>query len=128
MPYARDAERKCITDTMLVCIGMCEQSSAYNIYATLPVKNPLFPGFSRYQNINKEISSSQITSENSQRDNCDFGKGFYLGETYNQALSFVCEKEKSSVYSFKYSLSDLKVKRFDCNLEWMLAICGICNQ
>lgn len=57
------------------------------------------------------------------RDNCDFGKGFYLGETYNQALSFVCEKEKSSVYSFKYSLYDLKVKRFECNLEWMFAIC-----
>ena len=32
-------------------------------------------------------------------------------------------KEKSSVYSFKYSLSDLKIKRFDCNLEWMIAIC-----
>ncbi len=57
------------------------------------------------------------------RDNCDFGKGFYLGETYNQALSFVCEKEKSCVYSFRYSLDDLSIKRFDCNLEWMLAIC-----
>lgn len=57
------------------------------------------------------------------RDNCDFGKGFYLGETYNQALSFVCEKENSSVYSFEYSLSDLKVKKFECDLEWMLAIC-----
>ena len=57
------------------------------------------------------------------RDNCNFGKGFYLGETYNQALSFVCEKEKSCVYSFRYSLANLKIKRFECNLEWMLAIC-----
>ena len=57
------------------------------------------------------------------RDNCDFGKGFYLGETYNQALSFVCEKDKSCVYSFRYSLKELKIKRFECNLEWMLAIC-----
>ena len=57
------------------------------------------------------------------RENCDFGKGFYLGETYNQALSFVCEKEKSCVYSFRYSLANLKIKRFECNLEWMLAIC-----
>lgn len=57
------------------------------------------------------------------RDNCDFGKGFYLGETYNQALAFVCEKEKSCVYSFRYSLANLKIKRFECNLEWMLAIC-----
>jgi len=57
------------------------------------------------------------------RDNCDFGKGFYLGETFSQALSFVCEKEKSCVYSFRYSLDDLNIKRFECNLEWMLAIC-----
>lgn len=57
------------------------------------------------------------------RDNCDFGQGFYLGETYNQALSFVCEKEKSCVYSFKYSLTELKVKKFECDLDWMLAIC-----
>jgi len=60
---------------------------------------------------------------NGSRDNCDFGNGFYLGETYRQALSFVCEKENSSVYSFRYSLDGLKVKQFECDLEWMLAIC-----
>lgn len=64
----------------------------------------------------------EITIEGS-RENCDFGKGFYLGETYHQALSFVCEKDRSSVYSFKYSLEGLKIKKFDCDLEWMLAIC-----
>lgn len=57
------------------------------------------------------------------RENCDFGKGFYLGETYHQALAFVYEKDNSSVYAFKYSLDHLKVKKFDCDLEWMLAIC-----
>lgn len=57
------------------------------------------------------------------RDNCDFGNGFYLGEAYSQALSFVCEKNDSSVYSFIYSLDGLKLKKFECNLEWMLAIC-----
>ena len=51
------------------------------------------------------------------RDNCDFGKGFYLGETYRQALSFICEKENSSVYSFRCSLDGLKLKRFECDLE-----------
>ena len=60
---------------------------------------------------------------NGSRDNCDFGNGFYMGETYQQALSFVCENENSSVYSFRYSLDALKIKRFECNLEWMLAIC-----
>lgn len=65
---------------------------------------------------------SEISATGS-RNNCDFGSGFYLGETYNQALSFVCESDKSSVYSFKYSLDDLVIKRFDCTLDWMLAIC-----
>jgi len=60
---------------------------------------------------------------NGSRNNCDFGNGFYLGETYNQALSFVCENDNSSVYSFRYSLDNLKICRFDCSMEWMLAIC-----
>lgn len=35
---------------------MCGQSTAYNTYATLSYTNPLFMGFSGYQNVN---SSSQ---------------------------------------------------------------------
>ena len=38
---------------------MCGQSTAYNIYATLGHTNPLFMGFSGYQNVNKEIIISQ---------------------------------------------------------------------
>ena len=34
---------------------MCGQSTAYNTYAALPYTNPLFMGFSGYQNVNKEI-------------------------------------------------------------------------
>ena len=77
-------------------------------------KNVLFHG--------SKSGLTNITTDGSRSD-CDFGKGFYLGETYNQALSFVCENEKSSVYSFSYSLDGLNVKEFDCSLEWMLAIC-----
>ena len=57
------------------------------------------------------------------RKKCDFGNGFYLGQTYNQALSFVCEYDRASVYSFKYSLEGLKSVEFDCSLDWMIAIC-----
>lgn len=57
------------------------------------------------------------------RKNCDFGQGFYLGETYEQALSFVCENKQSSVYSFTCDLENLNVLEFNCSLEWMLAIC-----
>ena len=65
---------------------------------------------------------SEVTHRGA-RHNCDFGNGFYLGETYNQALSFVFANTNSSVYSFEYSLDGLKTKRFDCSLDWMLAIC-----
>ena len=56
-------------------------------------------------------------------NNCDFGNGFYLGQTYSQALSFVYEYDKASVYSFRYSPEGLKCFTFDCSLDWMLAIC-----
>lgn len=36
---------------------MCGQPTAYNRYSTLPTPNPLFQGFSRSQNVNKEIIS-----------------------------------------------------------------------
>lgn len=36
---------------------MCEQSTAYNTYATMSNTNPQFMGFSRSQNVNKEIIS-----------------------------------------------------------------------
>lgn len=65
---------------------------------------------------------SEVTISGS-RDNCDFGNGFYLGQTYNQALSFVCEYDKASVYSFKYSFDGLNIIEFDCSMDWMLAIC-----
>jgi hypothetical protein len=34
---------------------MCGQLTAYNAYATLSYTNPIFLGFSGYQNVNKEI-------------------------------------------------------------------------
>lgn len=61
--------------------------------------------------------------ENGSKDNSDFGNGFYLGENYEQALSFVSNKDKSSVYSFLCNLESLKIKKFNTSLEWMLAIC-----
>lgn len=39
---------------------MCGQPTAYNAYATLPYTNPLFMGFSRSQNVNKEIVISAM--------------------------------------------------------------------
>ena len=65
---------------------------------------------------------SQISS-NGSRENCDFGTGFYLGEGYDQAVSFVCENKNSCVYSFECNLDGLNIVKFDCSMEWMIAIC-----
>lgn len=105
---------------------VCEKVYAYayrNKYRLNAVKEELRK--ERFQDVlfhGSRNGLTEITTTGS-RENCDFGQGFYLGETYQQALSFVCEAEKSSVYSFRYSLTGLRVKRFDCDLAWMLAIC-----
>lgn len=65
---------------------------------------------------------TNITRDGS-REKCDFGNGFYLGENYKQALSFVVEHNNSCVYSFSFTGDDLKIYKFDCDLEWMLAVC-----
>lgn len=57
------------------------------------------------------------------RDNCDFGNGFYLGETYSQASSFVYDVPFSSVYAFTIDLNGLKVIEFETDIEWMLLVC-----
>ena len=53
----------------------------------------------------------------------DFGVGFYLGESYKQASSFVASNKKGSVYVFNFPYSKLKILKFSVDVEWMLAIC-----
>lgn len=86
------------------------------------------------EDILKEINTNKVLFHGSKhgldsilssgsRESCDFGQGFYLGETYDQALSFVCESKHSSVYSFTISLENLNVINLECTIEWMLTIC-----
>lgn len=57
------------------------------------------------------------------RERIDLGRGFYMGETYAQALAYVCANRRSSVYVFRVEQGDkLKVKRFGVDEEWMLAV------
>ena len=64
----------------------------------------------------------EITIQGS-RVRCDFGQGFYLGESYQNALDFVSQYEKSSVYLFECYFDDLNVVEFNLDFEWMIAIC-----
>ena len=60
---------------------------------------------------------------NGSRNNCDFGAAFYLGQTYESTISFVCENKDSCVYSFEFDSNNLNILSFTCSIEWMLAIC-----
>lgn len=56
------------------------------------------------------------------RINNDFGQGFYTGETYVQAISFVSGFEGSSVYYLDFDNQNLKCKEYFLDQEWMMTI------
>lgn len=56
------------------------------------------------------------------RINNDFGQGFYTGETYVQAISFVSGFEGSSVYYLDFDYQNLKCKEYFVDQEWMMTI------
>ena len=56
------------------------------------------------------------------RGNNDFGKGFYTGESYEQAVSFVSGFENSCVYYFDFNPDGLKSREYYVDQEWMMTI------
>ena len=55
-------------------------------------------------------------------DKKDFGKGFYLVESFEQSASFVVGYERSSVYIFDFNKENIKIKEYNVSKEWMLLI------
>jgi len=55
-------------------------------------------------------------------DKKDFGKGFYLGESFEQSSSFVVGFEKSSIYIFDFDLKKANIKEYSVSKEWMILI------
>ena len=56
------------------------------------------------------------------RLNNDFGQGFYTGENYEQAVSFVAGFEKSSVYFMDFNPEGLDCKKYKVDRDWMMTI------
>ena len=52
----------------------------------------------------------------------DFGKGFYLGENFKQASTYISNSSNSNVYVFSLDTKDLNIYKFDVTIEWMIAI------
>lgn len=66
--------------------------------------------------INGNISIDQS------RNNNDFGAGFYCGESFEQAGTFVCAFPSSRIYALLFNPHGLNMKQYFVNTEWMLAI------
>ena len=56
------------------------------------------------------------------KSNNDFGIGFYLGETFEQAANYISFIQQNRVYSFKLNLDNLKIYKFSVDTKWMIAI------
>lgn len=69
----------------------------------------------------KNVIQGEI-SVNKSRTNNDFGQGFYTGERYDQAISFVSGFERSSIYYLDFDDTGLKCKQYKVDQEWMLTI------
>ena len=52
----------------------------------------------------------------------DFGQGFYLGETFEQAATYIAYTRSNNIYAYELDLEDLKVIKFDVSRDWMFAI------
>ena len=52
----------------------------------------------------------------------DFGVGFYLGESFFQAATYIAYSKSHIVYSYLLNKKDLVFTKFDVDLDWMLAI------
>lgn len=53
----------------------------------------------------------------------DFGKGFYLGESVKQAVSFVSNYHNSLLYIIELkNIDKLNIKYFDVSKEWMILV------
>ena len=53
----------------------------------------------------------------------DFGKGFYLGESVKQAVSFVSDYPNSLLYIIELkNIDKLNIKYFDVSKEWMILV------
>lgn len=56
------------------------------------------------------------------KENNDFGFGFYLGENFEQASTYISNSASKYVYAFSLNVKNLKIEWFSVNTEWMLAI------
>ena len=56
------------------------------------------------------------------RNECDFGKGFYMGTTTLQPLTLVCNEDKPKLYTVELDMTGLKVLTVEIGMDWAMLI------
>lgn len=56
------------------------------------------------------------------RNECDFGKGFYMGTTTLQPLTLVCNEDKPKFYTVELDITGLKVLTVEIGMDWAMLI------
>jgi hypothetical protein len=58
----------------------------------------------------------------SSREQCDFGRGFYMGTEKRQSLTLIYNRENARLYTLDFDLTGLRVLEFGTELDWALTI------
>ncbi len=56
------------------------------------------------------------------REECDFGKGFYMGTSTLQPLTLICNENKPKFYAVELNMTGLKVLTVDISMDWAMLI------
>lgn len=56
------------------------------------------------------------------RKQCDFGKGFYMGTDPGQALTLICDYEKSKFYIISVSMDNLAHIEVPADIDWAMLV------
>ena len=56
------------------------------------------------------------------RPQCDFGRGFYMGDDVSQVLTLICDYDQSKLYLTSVDLSGLETIDVPSNLDWALLV------
>ena len=56
------------------------------------------------------------------RPQCDFGKGFYMGTEVAQALTLICDYDKSKLYIVSVDATNLETVEVPADIEWAMLV------
>ena len=56
------------------------------------------------------------------REECDFGRGFYMETSTLQPLTLICNEDKPKFYAVELDLTGLKVLTVDVGMDWAMLI------